>query len=143
MKKPYRTTNREISWLQFNERVLQEARDERNPLYERIKFLAIFSANQDEFFRVRVASIRSLLNLKKAGDKDLEQETRALLKKIHKIVTAQREIFRKIFEREIIPGLAKHNIFLLDETKLSEEQAEEVRRYFEEKVLPLLKPVFP
>jgi len=141
MRKRYRTTNREISWLQFNERVLQEARDERNPLYERIKFLAIYSSNLDEFFRVRVASLRSLLNLKKT--KDLELDPRALVKKIHSIVSAQQNIFGKIFQKQIKPALAKNNIFLVDETGLTAVQAEEVRKYFTEKVLPQLKPAFP
>jgi polyphosphate kinase len=143
MKKGFRITNREISWLQFNERVLQEARDERNPLYERIKFLAIYSSNLDEFFRVRVASLRSLLNLKKAEHKELDIDPKALVKKIHQIVNAQQEIFGKIFLKQIIPALRRQNIFLVNETELSEQQAEQVRKYFTEKVLPLLKPVFP
>ncbi len=143
MKRRFRTTNREISWLQFNARVLQEARDARNPLYERIKFLAIYSSNLDEFFRVRVASLRSLLNLKKAVHKDLEIDPRQLLKKIHKIVGAQQESFGKIFQSQIVPELRRHNIFLVNETELTSEQAENVRRYFIEKVLPLLKPIFP
>ncbi|MFI5263080.1 MAG: polyphosphate kinase 1, partial [Candidatus Kapaibacterium sp.] len=143
MKNNFRTTNREISWLQFNARVLQEAYDSSNPLYERIKFLAIFSSNLDEFFRVRVASLRSLLNLKKAEHKGLEIDPRQLLKKIHAIVGAQQETFGKIFQKRIIPELHKCNIFLVNETELTEKQAEYVRGYFTEKVLPLLKPIFP
>ncbi len=143
MKNRFRTTNREIGWLQFNERVLQEARDAKNPLYERIKFLAIYSSNLDEFFRVRVASIRSLLNLKKTEHKDLEMDPRQLLKKIHKIVNAQQESFGKVFQSQIIPELRKNNIFLVNDTQLTEVQAEQVRSYFTEKVLPLLKPIFP
>jgi polyphosphate kinase len=143
MKRRFKTTNREISWLQFNARVLQEARDVSNPLYERIKFLAIYSSNLDEFFRVRVASLRSLLNLKKIEHKDLEIDPRQLLKKIHKIVGAQQESFGKIFQSQIVPELRKHNIFLVNETELTTEQAEYVRRYFTEKVLPLLKTIFP
>ncbi len=139
----FRTTNREISWLQFNARVLQEAHDKGNPLYERIKFLAIFSSNLDEFFRVRVASIRSLLNLKKAEHKELEIDPRPLLKKIHEIVGVQQEIFGKIFQKQIVPELHKYNIFLVNETELTGQQAEQVRAYFTEKVLPLLKPIFP
>ncbi len=138
----FKTTNREISWLQFNARVLQEAADSRNPLLERIRFLAIYSSNLDEFFRVRVASLRSLLNLKKHSHKDLELEPEKLLKKIHKIVGAQQEIFGKIFQTRIIPELHKHKIFLINETELTPNQAEQVRSYFSETVLPKLKPVF-
>ncbi len=138
----YKTINREISWLQFNARVLQEAADSRNPLYERIKFLAIYSSNLDEFFRVRVASLRSLLNLKKGSHKDLEIEPAKLLKKIHKIVRSQQEGFGRIFQTKIIPELHKHHIFLINEKELTEEQAEEVRRYFSHQVLPVLQPVF-
>ena len=61
--------NREISWLAFNYRVLQEVKDPRNPLYERLKFLAIYSSNSDEFFRVRVASVRSLMRFRKKTKK--------------------------------------------------------------------------
>lgn len=143
MKKWFKTTNREISWLHFNARVLQEARDARNPLYERIKFLAIYSSNLDEFFRVRVASLRSLLNLKKGKHKDLEIDPQKLLKKIHKVVGAQQEAFGKIFQSQIIPELRRNNIFLVNDTELTVEQAEYVRSYFMEKVLPLLNPVFP
>lgn len=143
MKTRFRTSDREISWLQFNARVLQEARDLRNPLYERIKFLAIYSSNLDEFFRVRVASLRSLLNLKKAEHKELEIDPQKLLKKIHKIVGAQQESFGKVFQSQIVPELRKHNIFLINETELTAEQAEYVRGYFTDKVLPLLKPIFP
>ncbi|MEP7235436.1 MAG: polyphosphate kinase 1, partial [Ignavibacteriota bacterium] len=143
MKNRFRTTNREISWLQFNSRVLQEAQDKRNPLYERIKFLAIFSSNLDEFFRVRVASLRSLLNLKKAAHKHLDIDPRRLLEAIHSIVSGQQESFGKIFYKEIIPELQKNNIFLVNETELTVSQSEQARGYFMEKVLPLLKPIFP
>ncbi|HYM20165.1 MAG TPA: polyphosphate kinase 1 [Candidatus Kapabacteria bacterium] len=142
MAERYKTNNREISWLQFNERVLQEAADPRNPLYERIKFLAIYSSNLDEFFRVRVASLRSLLNLKKGAKSDLELEPEKLLKKIHKIVRAQQEMFGKIFQKRIIPALHNHHIFLIGESEVTPEQAEHARRFFSEAILPLLEPVF-
>src|ERR1043165_295394 len=140
MAPKFKTNNREISWLQFNARVLQEAADVRNPLFERIKFLAIYSSNLDEFFRVRVASLRSLLYLKKGSHKDLEVEPQKLLKKIQKIVGAQQEIFGKIFQTRIIPELEKHKIFLVNETQLTESQSEAVRTYFSETVLPVLEP---
>ncbi|HET9136230.1 MAG TPA: polyphosphate kinase 1 [Candidatus Kapabacteria bacterium] len=140
MASKFKTNNREVSWLQFNARVLQEAADARNPLFERIKFLAIYSSNLDEFFRVRVASLRSLLNLKKGSHKDLEVEPQKLLKKIQKIVGAQQESFGKIFQTRIIPELEKNKIFLVNETQLTESQSEAVRAYFSETVLPILEP---
>ena len=83
MKEPL-FKNRDISWLSFNYRVLQEAKDPRVPLYERIKFLAIYSSNLDEFFRVRVAGIRSLIKISKSAQKELEFDPAKLLKKFLK-----------------------------------------------------------
>jgi len=140
--KRYPTTNREISWLQFNARVLQEARDKRNPLMERIKFLAIFSSNLDEFFRVRVASLRGLLTLKKTTSKKLSLDPEKLLKKIYKIVTHQQDVFQSTFTNEIKKELAENNVFVVNEKELDEKQAEFVRGYFKDNVLPLIHPYF-
>ena len=74
--------HRDISWLAFNYRVLQEAKDPNVPLFERLKFLAIYSSNLDEFFRVRVAGIRSLLKISKSAQKELDYNPLVLLKKI-------------------------------------------------------------
>ena len=86
----YRYLNREITWLAFNGRVLQEAMDPRVPVFDRLGFLAIFSSNLDEFFRVRVASLRSLLRLRKKKLKKLGFRPSRLLRDIHFIVTSQR-----------------------------------------------------
>ena len=85
--------NRDISWLRFNHRVLQEAADINNPLYERIKFLAIFSSNLDEFFKVRVSSIRQIKELDKPLRKKLITKPNKLLKLIKKEVNEQQELF--------------------------------------------------
>lgn len=132
--------NRELSWLSFNYRVLQEAKDPSVPLYERIKFIAIFSSNLDEFFRVRVASLRSLLTLKKKSKKNLKFDPVKLLIRIHNIVYEQQEEYGKIFREQIIPELISNNIFLINEKDLNSEQGEFAKNYFREKVLPCISP---
>ncbi len=137
----YRYVNRELSWLAFNGRVLQEAQNLDVPLFERLNFLAIFSSNLDEFFRVRVALLRSLLRLKKKKRKKLDFDPAALLGEIHAIVTAQQEAFGKIFREEIVPELARCGISLIDERRLNEAQEAELRRFFRGEIQPHLHPV--
>jgi polyphosphate kinase len=137
----FRLKNRELSWLAFNGRVLQEAAHSAVPLYERIKFLAIFSSNIDEFFRVRVASLRALLNLKKKTKKKLDFDPAKLLKRIHRVVDRQQEEFGEIF-RQIRRELKKRQIFLMKETDLTAGQASVVRGMFEEHVRQHIRPVF-
>jgi polyphosphate kinase len=132
--------DRELSWLSFNHRVLQEAKDANVPLYERLKFLAIYSSNLDEFFRVRVASLRSLLNLKEKSREALPFQPRILLKKIRETVHAQQEEFGKIYREEIIPGLNKENIFLVNDQSISERQKESIKNYFFDQVVPFVQP---
>jgi polyphosphate kinase len=133
--------NRELSWLSFNYRVLQEANDPSVPLYERIKFLAIFSSNLDEFFRVRVASLRSLFNLKWKTRAKLKFEPAELLKRIHSTVNKQQREFGEIIRKEIIPQLNLHNVFLIDDTSASDAQKIFAQEYFNENVLPHIQPV--
>jgi len=137
-----RLKNRDLSWLSFNHRVLQEAGDLAVPLYERIKFLAIFSSNLDEFFRVRVASIRAMQNLKKKAAKKLEFDPQRLLKRIHKVVTLQQEEFGEIFRNQIKKDLKREGIFVVRETELKGDQKEFVRTYFREHVQRHIAPVF-
>ena len=132
--------SRELSWLAFNGRVLQEAADPTVPLNERVNFLAIFSSNLDEFFRVRVAALRALLRLKKKKRKKLDVDPDALLEQIHATVTEHQETFGRIFREEILPGLAAQNLHLRDERLLTNAQQEWVRGLFGEEVRPLLHP---
>jgi polyphosphate kinase len=132
--------NREISWLAFNGRVLQEAMDPRVPLYDRLCFLAIFYSNLDEFFRVRVASLRSLLRLKKKKLKSLDFRPGRLLREIHFIVTSQQETFGRAFRGEILPELESNGIFLLHHRNLLPVQTAFLRHYFHERVLAHLTP---
>jgi polyphosphate kinase len=124
--------NRDVSWLRFNHRVLQEAADKRNPLYERIKFLAIFSSNLDEFFKVRVAAIRQIKSLNKGLRKKLITKPNKLLKKIKKEVNVQQETFGKIFREQIIPELEKEGIVLINHTQFSQTQKTFAKAYYEQ-----------
>ena len=131
--------NREISWLYFNERVLQEAMDENTPLIERLKFLGIFSNNRDEFFRVRVATMKRLLNFEKKNFKKTFRP-KINLNQINKIVAQQEITFTETY-KYIIEELKKEKIFLINETQLSKKQGEFVKEYFRENVRPHLFPL--
>jgi polyphosphate kinase len=128
--------DRELSWLSFNHRVLQEAKDPGVPLYDRIKFLAIFSSNLDEFFRVRVASLRSLIGLKKK--KKLKFDPVKLLSDIHSKVNILQQEFGEIFRGGIIPELNRNNIFLLNDNEINSDQKKFLGNYFSREVLPNL-----
>jgi polyphosphate kinase len=133
--------NREISWLSFNERVLQEADDPGTPLFERIRFIGIFSNNLDEFFRVRVATVRRMVDFGKDEEGLLGPlSPRELHDKIQEIVSRQQLKLQEIFT-DIFRELNKNNIFILNEKQLNHNQGMFVRKYFQWKVLPNLVPV--
>lgn len=132
--------NREISWLSFNERVLQEAEDPSVPLIERMRFLGIFSNNQDEFFRVRVATVRRLQKFEKKKSEILFDSPQQTLNRIHEIVLKQQERFNKIYD-QIIKELEAKNILIIDENQLTEEQRVFARQYYLDKVEPILVPI--
>jgi polyphosphate kinase len=141
MDKLSRYNNREISWLSFNERVLQEAEDPTVPLFERIRFLGIFSNNLDEFFRVRVAAVRRMLEFGKDDEALLGDITPAeLYDQIQETVIQQQQKTQEIY-RNIFQEMANENIFMVDEKQLTHEQGVYVRKYFNTKVLPNIVPI--
>lgn len=133
--------DRDISWLSFNYRVLQEAKDKSVPLFEKLKFLAIYSSNLDEFFRVRVANHRNLVRAGKKTKKELDFEPEKILTQLLKIVNKQQEEFSEIFEDNIIPQLKRYGISIIKRKQMTEEQREFVESYFDEYLLPFVQPV--
>lgn len=128
-----RTIVRDISWLSFNARVLQEAADASVPLRERIRFLGIFSNNMDEFFRVRVATLKRMVELGNKGNMHLEEAPDKILEEIQSIVLRQQREFNRIWDG-ISEELKQEKIFLLTEKELNREQKVFVIRHFEEEV---------
>lgn len=133
--------NREVSWLYFNDRVLQEAADKSVPLVERIRFLAIFSSNLDEFYRVRVATLNRLSNLNNRSKAILGFSPRKILNQIKNIVIRQERKFNHLYEDVIVKELERERIFLINETQLNVTRGLFVREYFREKILSTLVPV--
>lgn len=139
----YKYFNRDFSWLSFNYRVLQEAKDQSIPLYERLKFLAIYSSNLEEFYQIRVSYYRQLLrNAKILPGKIEEVKPSKILHKINQTVAAYQEEFHQLFDEEIIPALKNEGIHLLDRNaNLSPKQAAEIEDIFISEILSVIQPV--
>lgn len=134
--------NRELSWLAFNERVLEEAEDPKNPLFERLKFLAIFSSNLDEFFMVRVAGLQDQVRVgftNKEAKSGLtpQEQLDAIAKKTQLLVARQMKVYRELMETE----LPKEGLHLVSYSKLSSEQKRVVDLQFDEEIYPVITPV--
>ena len=133
-----RFLDRDLSWLSFNDRVLQEARDPRVPLLERIKFLAIYSSNLDEFYRVRVASLHSLIKLGRSYRTALGITPAKLVERINEQALRQQQEFGRLYRDTLLPALEKNGIRTLNNNKLHKEQRKFVRTYFKERIRPLI-----
>lgn len=138
--KEVRLRHRDLSWLSFNERVLQEAEDPRNPLYERIKFLAIFSMNLDEYFSVRVSQLRQMKRVEKSIRKRLALKPNKLVKEIIEKVRNQQQKFGDIYHHSIIPELRENGIFLIGESDFSASEKAFAKNYLEE-IAQYIEPV--
>ena len=132
--------NREISWLYFNDRVLQEAADHAVPLIERIKFLSIFSSNLDEFYRVRVATLNRLATVVNKVKEELGYNPKKTLNQIKNIVVKQEKKFNLLYA-DIIKELAENKIFIINDIQLNVTRGKFVKQYFRDHILPTIVPL--
>jgi len=135
----YQYFNRDISWLQFNYRVLQEAEHASVPVYDRIRFLSIFSSNLDEFFRVRYPALIALRESKERLDE--EQTDDALLREIQQVIHQQQEHFGRVLTQQLLPELQKENIHLYYNEAIAPAHEKEVNDLFHTRILSYLQPM--
>ena len=138
--KHYSYFKRDISWLSFNYRVLLEAKDERLPIYERIKFLSIYSSNLEEFYKIRVSGYHSSLLDSIKRDESVEEALKTIVA-INREVTAQEKEYHAIFNEMILPGLRENGIILYQTDEVEPFHHAYVEKYFNEEVFPYLQPM--
>jgi len=138
--KGYSYFKRDISWLSFNYRVLLEAKDERLPIYERIKFLSIYSSNLEEFYKIRVSGYHSSLLESIRRDESVEEAMRTIVE-INREVTAQEKEYYDIFNNMILPELKRNRIVLYQTDQVEPFHRDYVEKYFNEEVFPYLQPM--
>ncbi len=132
--------NREISWLSFNERVLQEATNPNVPLVERFRFLGIFSNNLDEFFKVRVATIKRMIDVEETTGLKNKEKPKKILNAIQQKAILLQQKFEKTYQ-DLLAELAERDIHIIREDQLNEEQSRYVRKYFQDEVLSVITPI--
>ena len=137
---PYKYFKRDISWLSFNYRVLMEAKDESLPIYERIKFLSIYSSNLEEFYKVRVSGYHSSLIKSIQRDDSIEEALKTLTEINTEVIRQETEYF-EIFNSMILPTLEKEDIILYQSEKVIEAHKDYIEKYFNEEVFPYLQPM--
>jgi polyphosphate kinase len=141
LESPELYLNRELSLLEFNRRVFEEAKDVRHPLLERVKFISIFETNTDEFFMIRLAGLKDQVasrNLVHSPDGLTPQQQ---LKAVHRTLRPLQQEVRDYWQVEIVPLLAKEDILILDYEQLDDEQKKAMRAYFEYEIFPVLTPL--
>lgn len=129
---------KELSWLSFNGRVLQEAADQSVPLIEKIRFLGIYANNQDEYFKVRVANLKRQIIINKENGSG--RESTKLLKSVQTVVGSYQKEVNRIY-RTLVQELADNKIYLRDETEVTESQKSWIRSYFRRHVLKHINPI--
>ncbi|HEU0003407.1 MAG TPA: RNA degradosome polyphosphate kinase, partial [Ktedonobacteraceae bacterium] len=133
--------NRELSWIEFNRRVFEQAQESRHPLLERVKFLSIFDTNQDEFIMVRIAALKDQLV---AHVPSLSPDGRTAEQQLDAVRQAQAPLVQEVcqyWRSEMIPLLAAQHIYILDYEQLDKQQRAAMRSYFEREVFPVLTPL--
>src|SRR5438045_2309115 len=133
--------NRELSWIEFNSHVLDEALDPAQPLLERLKFLAIFSTNLDEFFMVRVSGLQEQLEanpmLLSPDGLSPASQLRQISERLRPLLVLQMRCLRK----QVLPSLERHGVWIVPYSELDEEQRERLRTFFYERIFPVLTPL--
>ena len=140
---PEHFINRELSWLDFNARVLEEAQDESNPLLERLKFLAICSSNMDEFFMVRVAGLREQA-FGGVAPQDIAADGLRALSQLRRIFHKARQLVEeqcRCLNESILPALSEHEIHLLKVNELDKRQNKIINDFFSQRAFPVLTPM--
>lgn len=138
---PDNFTNRELSWLEFNQRILGEARDRKNPLFERMKFLSITASNLDEFFMVRIASLKDMVNAgyqkKDIAGMTAQEQLRALNEKMQAFCEKQ----YTTYNRALLPKLSEEGLEMISFSELSEKEMDFLEEYFHKNIYPVLTPM--